>query len=501
MKNKYPYNLQYLRANSFFCFCFFILVWTNQSYSQVTISTPILNFTQICADASYNAKAPFKVSFSFSPISGVNGNNQFVIELSDSNGNFSTPTILVTSIAGAIKTSPASLNFAIPINLAGEKFKIRVKSTHPATVSPESVSFSAYYQVQNTPFSINNFAGTASYCKGSFYTLKIDNPGTGTNDSPLKYPSLTYRWYKEATPAPLFLGNDTSLLVNSPGTYYVETNYGSCSSTSYSNRVVVREIINQTISITSSNGNPFCMSEGLTTLSTQSANSYQWYLKDVRIEGATSRTYVTDKPGLYEVKVDLGTCVSNAIINLQELNFSSTINVAAVSMIAKGEMQKVITTTTATNPSYKWYVDGNLIVGGSSPNYETDNEGDYKVVITQNSGCIASNEFKFTIKKSLPVTPPVTPPVAIDVINLPNIVSPNGDGINDTWIIPQEYTSGTNTELIIVSSSGQQVLKTKDYQNNWPENKIDFKNVNPVYYYIITTQDNYVKKGSITIIK
>ena len=58
-----------------------------------------------------------------------------------------------------------------------------------------------------------------------------------------------------------------------------------------------------------------------------------------------------------------------------------------------------------------------------------------------------------------------------------------------------------NTEVTIISSQGELVLKTNNYQNNWPENEIMFKDINPVYYYIITPQNNKVRKGSITLIK
>ena len=88
-----------------------------------------------------------------------------------------------------------------------------------------------------------------------------------------------------------------------------------------------------------------------------------------------------------------------------------------------------------------------------------------------------------------------------DVAKIPNLISPNNDGINDTWIIPQAYVSGTNTEVVIMNSRGEVVLRTNNYLNNWPENQIDFKNINPVYYYIITTQNNTTKKGSITVVK
>ena len=77
----------------------------------------------------------------------------------------------------------------------------------------------------------------------------------------------------------------------------------------------------------------------------------------------------------------------------------------------------------------------------------------------------------------------------------------DGDGTNDTWIIPSQYVSGTNTEVIIMDSYGKMVMKTDDYQNTWPENELNLTSVNLIYYYIITTQDNKTKKGSITIVK
>ena len=417
--------------------------------------------------------------------------------MSDSNGSFTNSTTLVSSAAGTITSSPASLNFAIPTTTAGEKYKIRVRSTSPAITSPESVSFSAYFLAQNSPFSINNFNASATYCAGGNYVLKIDNPGTGTNDSPLKYPSLTYKWYKEATPLPLLVGTSSSLEVNQPGSYYVETNYGSCVSSSYSNRVNVSEGVAGTAVIKSSKGSPFCLGEGFTTLSIDAGNKFQWYFNTVLIKDATSKTYDATVAGLYSCKVDFGGCTTDVSIDLKEIKFSSTINVAGVTYLDKGQTQKIVTSTTGNSPTYQWFLNNNLIIGASLATYDATAIGDYKVIITQSSGCIITNEFKFTILESAPVKPPTD----LNVVNIPNMISPNGDGINDFWIIPDEYISGTATEVIVLSAAGKQVLKTNDYQNNWPENGIDFKNVNPVFYYIITTQDKKVKKGSITLIK
>lgn len=470
-------------------FFFFALFLATTTYAQISIGTPNLGFSQICTDATYNATKPFTVTFSFSPISGLNSSNQFIVELSDASGNFTAPTTLVSSNPGAITTSPATLNFSVPNTTAGEQYKIRVKSTSPVATSPNSVSFSAYYQIQNSPFSINNLVAAATYCPGGNYILKIDNPGTGTNDSPLKYPSLTFNWYKEPSLTPI--ATTSSLTVSQPGIYYVETNYGTCTSNSYSNRVTVSEASGQSATITSSLGNPFCSNGNATTLTTQTGNSYKWYKNNVLIAGANSNTYTTNEEGSYAVNVDFGSCISTATINLQKIKFTSSLNISDTYTLNEGETKNVITTTDAVNPSYRWYLDDVVITGATAASLNINEIGNYKVIITQNSGCISFNEMLFTINSF----------IDSNAVTIPNLISPNGDGINDTWIIPQKYTGGTETEIILMSSTGELVFKTNNYLNNWPENILNFKNINPVYYYIINPKNGEAKKGSITVVK
>jgi gliding motility-associated-like protein len=152
---------------------------------------------------------------------------------------------------------------------------------------------------------------------------------------------------------------------------------------------------------------------------------------------------------------------------------------------------KVSVKTTASNPEYQWYFNDAVIPNAIGSDYEVTKEGNYKVVVKQTSGCVVSEELSFQIIND----------VVPQVVNIPNLISPNGDGINDTWIVPQEYASGSNAEILLINSSGELILKTNNYQNNWPENMTVFKNVYPVYYYIITTQDRKVRKGSITVLK
>ncbi|WP_178988574.1 T9SS type B sorting domain-containing protein [Winogradskyella schleiferi] len=474
-------------------FCLFAVVLSKHGNAQMVIGTPNLGFSQACASDSFNS---FNATFIFSPESLLNASNQFIVELSDSDGEFTDPTIIYTSATGAITVSPATFDFSFPESTAGENYRIRIKSTSPAATSSRSVPFAAYYKTQDSPFTINNLVSTGAFCTGGSYLLTIDNPGNGSNDSPLLYPNLTFSWYKETSPTTsVFVAEGPTLSVNTNGTYFVETNYGTCTSNSFSNRVTISEAVSgeANATIASSLGNPFCPEQGLTTLSTIGGNTYQWFKDGNIIPDATTQMYQTNESGTFSVQVDLGECSASGSIELVSELFESTIDVPEYNEMLSDESLVVSVTTTAQNPTYEWYLNNSTISGATDASFEATEFGDYKVVISETTGCEASMEYAFSIEEALDLFP--------DVEKIPNIISPNGDLINDTWIIPPAYVSGTNTEVIIMTNRGNVVLQTNDYQNNWPENDLNLTNISQVYYYIITTPDNETKKGSITVVK
>jgi hypothetical protein len=480
-----------------FCFLFFVFPWTNTLLAQMIIGKPTFAFTQACANPGFNT---FDVNINFSVSPSLNASNQFIVELSNSQGSFSAPVILYTSAAGEIRSSGSAVAVSFPTTTSGEKYQVRVRSTVPSVTGQSSNVFAAYYKPHDTQFTINNSIPNATYCAGGSYILSIDPNGNGVNNSPLQFSSLTYNWFKDngsLLPKTLLTTASTSsYTVTQPGIYYVETNYGTCTSDSYSNRVTVSaSSTTATATITSSKGNPFCVAQGATILSTAAGNSYQWSNENGVIAGATSQTFSATVAGKYAVKVDFGGCQANASIDLENVKFTSSINVSDVSTIPPGESLETIVTTDAVNPTFVWYLNDAVIPGATGNTYSVTTKGSYKVVVTQTSGCVSSSELPFIVNLSFDPNP------FPDVAYIPNIVSPNNDGVNDTWVLPQEYVSGSNTEIVLISAQGEIVFKTNDYQNNWPENQIDFKNVTPVFYYIITTQDNKVKKGSITVFK
>lgn len=457
--------------------------------AQVVISTPTLGFTQACASPDFNT---YNVSFSFSPENALASSNQFILELSDASGSFDNAIEVYSSSPGSIVSSPASISFALPQDVGGENYKVRVKSTSPAATSSNSQEFAAYYKSQDSPFSINNLIDTGVFCPNGSYLLTIDNPGGPLNDSPLNYPNLTFNWYKETSnTSAVFVASGESLLVEEEGTYFVETNYGSCTSDSFSNRVTISEASNSNeFEISSSLGNPFCASDGMTTLSAINGEQYQWFKDGVLIPNATNQTFETDGSGTYSVNVNLGECSADATIELEASGFNATIDTEEFVVLEEDENIWVTVTTDALNPEFKWTLNGEPILDEVSDFIEISQTGVYSVEITQTQNCIATKQFQFTVMEAFP-----------DVDAIPNLISPNSDGVNDTWIIPLQYTTGTNTLVQILDPVGKLVFETNDYQNNWPLEPIEFKEVNPVYYYIITPTGQSSKKGTITVIK
>lgn len=482
-------------AYQFFLGFLIVLLFTMEKLNaQIVIGAPNLGFSQACASETFNN---YTTTFIFTPDSALNSSNQFTIELSDADGDFTNATAIYTSNAGAIVASPATLNFELPITTSGENYRIRIKSSAPAATSSRSPSFAAYYKIQDSPFTINNLISTGVFCAGSSYLLTIDNPGTGANDSPLNYPSLTYQWFQETGPtSSVFVADGASLNVNEPGTFFVETNYGTCTSNSFSNRVTITEVDsnNADAGISSSLGNPFCPNDNeFTILATIVGNAYQWFKDGVLITDATEQTYQTSESGNYQVQVDLESCAAIGQIDLVSDLFEASINVSETNIIEDGDSLLVELSTTANTPEFEWYLNSILLPNVSTDRFNATQFGTYDITVRETSGCLGTRTFTFEIEEMFDVFP--------NVENIPNIVSPNGDGINDTWTIPEAYVQGTNTDVMIISSTGNIVLQTNNYLNDWPQTDLNMNCVNQVFYYVITTENKDPKKGSITVIK
>lgn len=474
---------------------FSILFFAKSSMYAQTIVPQSLSFPRICAGLIIDGKSFNEYNATFSYVDFPAGTT-FEVQLSDELGSFKTP-VNTTKISFVDNQAlqQQTIKFAIPINLKGSDTQsIRIVSSLATTsVSPKfrnsqnETEFPIYYRTYVESFSINEKLATANICTGGSMNLSIYNPTPNDQaSSPLNYPNLKYKWFKNDVPIAGQSGS--TLVVNTPGIYFAQIDYGGCNDENFSsNRVTVTSAASgSSVTIVSSLGNPFCASANGTVLTATSGNSYVWKKDGIIITGATNRTYSANESGLYTVDVDFGGCKATGSIDLKNNGFTASIDVADEFKLKEGETLSVSVTTDATSPTYEWYLNNNLISGATTGSYLVAAIGTYKVKISQSSGCISSKEFIFKA---------TGPPKPSSVI--PNIISLSG--ASPYWNIPDEYKNA-NTKVMIISSNGDMVLDVNNYQGDWPQTSINFKNVNPVYYYVIKG-DAGEKKGSITVIR
>lgn len=82
-----------------------------------------------------------------------------------------------------------------------------------------------------------------------------------------------------------------------------------------------------------------------------------------------------------------------------------------------------------------------------------------------------------------------------------NALTPNGDGINDTWKIHYAHSLG-NPEVYVFNIYGQEVYHSKSYQNDWKGSFNGSILPNGAYYYLIEFKSEEIKpvKGSLSIL-
>jgi gliding motility-associated-like protein len=97
---------------------------------------------------------------------------------------------------------------------------------------------------------------------------------------------------------------------------------------------------------------------------------------------------------------------------------------------------------------------------------------------------------------------PVTITINTDIeLFIPNLFSPNGDGFNDTWEIPN-LSLFPNTSVNVINREGQVVYENPNYDNTWDGTFNGKKLPDATYYYLVQfASTKQVLKGAITILR
>ncbi len=344
-------------------------------YGQV-LRQPELQFTAPCASNSFNE---FHVNFSWDPPL-VNPDNKFILELSDKNGSFANAISLAT-YSDKNTIFKFEFVFGFPSNVYGQNYKVRVRSTNPQKISPESPAFPAYYLAVSDPLVINNFVGTIYSCDGSAVTIKVDN-----------YPNQSaYRWYRNGT----YLSSETqsSITTAQSGIYYVELDYGpTCSSATLSNAVEIVNGQSSSLSIIGESNREICRQQSylLEASIDDPLLIYQWY-KDGQPawpQGYYPRidlSAIDNAEGNWYVKAQRpGGCLQQSnTVNIQYRALSATLQSLSGTVLLPGDQIVLEVTTDASQPSYHWYKDGVLISNATQSSFTVTQPGTYYAKITE----------------------------------------------------------------------------------------------------------------------
>ncbi|PRY48904.1 gliding motility-associated-like protein [Arcticibacter pallidicorallinus] len=226
------------------------------------------------------------------------------------------------------------------------------------------------------------------------------------------------------------------------------------------------------------------------TLSTIPGASWQWFRNGVLIPGGTGPSLVASGSGNYTVRVvfQSGLAVvsepAEVVVNTSLVgNLSS-----ARTTISLGET----TTLKASGGIAYFWEEADGIISGSHTDslvVRPSKNATYKVVISNGSGCNVVKTIDIEVKDDYKTL----------IAN--NIVTPNGDGVNDVWIV-QNLDLYPNNEVVIFDRAGRVVFRQFDYKNTWDGTHNGVALPEDTYYYALYINSGKGKlTGFITIVR
>lgn len=302
-----------------------------------------------------------------------------------------------------------------------------------------------------------------AYCTGDNATLSINFVNDGT---------YTINWYRDGNIVPE-VKDKTSVQTNTPGSYTVtiSSNVTSCSQNSVPfilnfdapPNISIQQIVNTTL----------CDGETIDLKATYSTGTIKWSTGEtsdeigVKQSGNYSAT-VTTPAGCINTQTSTVQFLANPVLSVPDATLCQFTN------------QTITLTAPAGFVKYEW--DGNI--GNST--FSTSALGNVTLTVTDANGCKATQTIHITSH--------------CDDIHIPNAFTPNGDGINDTWII-SGLEGDISTVVRVYNRYGTLIFQSKGYSIPWDGTYNGKKVPGGTYYYIINAKaNNQILSGPVTII-
>jgi gliding motility-associated-like protein len=242
-----------------------------------------------------------------------------------------------------------------------------------------------------------------------------------------------------------------------------------------------------TVPTITASANPICQGETSTLSIAGSYTSIAW----VGVSGSTSSVPIT-APAKYTVNTtDVNGCASSAFINITaKPAYTPFVVVTDKPTIKVGEQAQL--SATLGGDSYLWTpAEGLNNVNIANPIASPLVNTTYKVVAKKSGLCDAQGTIEIKVDTTSPDAP-ILPPA---------LFSPNGDGINDKWIIPN-VSNNSDCVMTIYDGQGSQIFQKKGYDSG-PWDGTYNGSVVPagVYYFVFNCPSANPTTGSVLVVK
>jgi gliding motility-associated-like protein len=187
---------------------------------------------------------------------------------------------------------------------------------------------------------------------------------------------------------------------------------------------------------------------------------------------------------------------ANGGVDTYQRTFTITVNPLPVititsdkgNSVSKGEIVHLTATGAAT---YNWTATTSSIISGAHTavaEVRPQTNTTYQVTAATNLGCNSTASYSIATIEDFKV-------------DATNVLTPNGDGKNDRWVI-RNIDSYPDNELKIFDRSGRMVFSQRNYNNTWDGKVNGHPLAEGTYYYFLTISGGAkTAKGFITIIR
>jgi gliding motility-associated-like protein len=368
----------------------------------------------------------------------------------------STPTVVSTNTvicAGTTATVTASgaTTYTWSTGAANDSLFVNPSSNTTYTVigANGTCTNSAVATVTVIGFSLS-ITGNNSICLGQSTTLTASGSPT------------TYVWNNGTTNASTIVSPTVTT------NYTVSSIAASCSNTAV---YTVSVTPPPTLTVT---GTPYCAGQ-TTTVTATGATSYTWST------GSTTNSIVVSPIGTSSYTVigtSIPSCTSSSVFSPSVITSSPQIINTSPVLFCLDSTKAITVRIDGGNQPYNvsWLIPGGGIIPFDTTGYtyyftqsNTPSSGSYTIIVTDQ--CLYSDTLAIDINS-----------IDCDII-MPNVVTPNGDGINDFFRI-NGLENFPGSSLNSYNRWGNKIYSSDDYKNDWSPKVSD-----GTYFYILNVSD------------